>query len=109
MDQRTTTDTPSNTAEWSKPDTAEWAKLGERIEDAIDLASDDPEMALAQFEDIKSAAADHLTALEKQAVMEARRQGKSWQEIAAATGVKDRQSAWKRWTDEGVPRGISDA
>src|SRR5215217_1258052 len=86
------------------PGEAEWSELGDRIEQAKRLLSADPLLALAQLEAVTDDAGDVLDELMTYAVTEARQKGYTWREIAAVTGVEDRQAAWRRWTDKGVPK-----
>lgn len=84
------------------------------------LSGDDPLWALSQLSKVEngwqverhqSAAGAQVSkrgrrgALDRmmQAVVEAARHaGRSWDEIAAANGVQDRQTAWRRWRDRGI-------
>jgi sugar phosphate isomerase/epimerase len=78
---------------------ADWQQLAERIETARALLSSDPLMALSQLVEAEAALSDRVM---EHAVRAARAAGATWAEIAVATGVKDRQAAWRRWTDRGI-------
>jgi hypothetical protein len=75
------------------------AQLDEHTRAAKRLMSTDPLMALAQLSEIEN---DLLEPAMEHAVAEARRAGATWAEIAAATSVKDRQAAWRRWAGRGI-------
>jgi hypothetical protein len=81
---------------------AGWLELAERTAAAQKLAADDPLMALAQMTQVEEDAEALLAHEMEYLVRQARESGKTWAEIAAATGVKDRQAAWRRWTDRGI-------
>ncbi|HKM55235.1 MAG TPA: hypothetical protein VJY33_17655 [Isosphaeraceae bacterium] len=91
---------PSGVA--APPSEVDWRRLGERIEQAKALLGTDPLFALAQLVQAEEDANALLDRVMEHAVREARRTGKTWAEIAVATGVKDRQAAWRRWTDRGI-------
>ena len=82
------------------PSRAEWLGLIERIEEAERLAAKDESLqALAELTAAEDEAAAMMARAVECGVRWAREAGKTWAEIAAATGVKDRQAAWRRWTD----------
>jgi hypothetical protein len=86
------------------PDRPEWDKLGDRMERAKRIMDADPLVALALLRAVAHDADDITAELMTAIVNTARQKGYKWREIAVASGVEDRQAAWRRWTDKGVPK-----
>lgn len=87
-------------AQDASPIESDWLQVARRIEQAQHLQ--DPLMAVTWLSDLEDEVKALVARPLEDAVRRAREVGKTWAELATATGVKDRQTAWRRWTDRGI-------